>query len=257
MRIYLAAKTTLGRPNQSKLREKVPVAVVIGSFPARRASASLTIKCMLSQTVSPVSLTVVVGWSDQQYKKFLEKRFSRFGVRVVTTPQNEDWLGYKKFFPADLNGVDFVLTLDDDIALRGDWLEQSFSQCKEGVVNATRGAWIDKQDISDDYSQWKAGIRSDRTNVFFSTNGAGTFFPPEIFCQLPGDYQSFSRSAPTSDDIWTFFKLNRAGIEVHPLPSVNKEILTWPIFQRNALWKSNRQNMGNDCAIKNLKGEGL
>lgn len=231
----------------------LPVIVSLTSYPQRFKYCYLTLKCLLSQTVLPSN---IVLWLSHADYKLLPNYFKELPSEVIKIQTCEDLRSYKKIIPSLLTYKNsYIVTADDDWFIWPTWLEELLESHDFSKANVTcHRAHRIKRDNDQilPYSAWERlhGQRCEAAPEIFPTNGAGSLFPPTSLDVEVLDSSLFKQLAPSSDDIWLYFMMRKAGSLAKTTGCPNKE-LNWPGSQVSSLWEVNKSG-GNDAAVSNL-----
>jgi hypothetical protein len=226
--------------------------VSLTSYPPRFSTLHLTLKTLLSQSVTP---DVVILWLYQgdlekitpEVKKLVGDKFE---IRTV----EKDIKSYKKLIPAlEAFPEAFIVTADDDIYYGRNWLRDLVLNYRMGVneVVGHRAHMIgfgSKNQILP-YKEWQFCISSscEGPRVFLTT-GAGVLYPPRALSQLAMDSDTFMKLCPTNDDIWFYFLIRVSGYQYRRI--IGDYVgFTWKESQSEALYLINIGGGMNDKAL--------
>lgn len=229
--------------------------ISLTSYPARFPTLHLTIRTLLSQSICP---DLVVLWLYEPDLEKLPANTQRligksFEVRSV----ERDIRSYKKLIPPlETHPSAFIVTADDDLYYKRSWLCElvdSYSPGRREIVcHRAHRIVLDHDASIAPYDQWEGEI-SDSTSgtLIFPTTGGGVLIPPGIFDSEVHDEQVFMTLCPTSDDVWFYFMVRRAGCVCRKIgPPLTCR--TWNGSQERALYFENAHQQKNDVAIANL-----
>jgi FkbM family methyltransferase len=227
--------------------------VSLTSYPARFENLPLTLLSLTNQTVKPDN---IILWISETDKNKLTGEILSFSTQGVQIKFCADYKSYKKIIPTlILYPNDFIVTADDDLFYRSDWLE-GLVKSYEGnnCVVAHRGHKItfsSTQNVKP-YKDWLWEHRSSKpSHLLFPTSGAGTLYPPGIFHADILNSELFRTLTPNADDIWLYWMVRlRAGVfkstsNPHPL-------IEWKQKNEKTLWKNNILKGENDIQFKNV-----
>lgn len=231
-----------------------PVIVSLTSYGHRLETCHLTLSCLLAQTVLP---NKIILWLTQKDSENVPESLKRMLNGRISLGISTDLRSYKKLIPSLINFPgSYIVTVDDDWYFPPTWLSELISahDFSSSNVTAHRVHMItrDGQGAVMPYHLWKrtSGEKLEASADLFPTNGAGTLFPPGSLHPDVLDVTSFQELAPTSDDIWIYCMLRKAGNMCRSVGSPNREF-NWPGSQVQSLWEINR-NGGNDQCISKL-----
>ena len=155
-----------------------------------------------------------------------------------------------------------IVTADDDLFYPEDWLESLYEEHKQNPSNIicqrSRRISFNNNDSLKSYDEWKLNDGEVKESFFnFSTNGAGSLFPPHSLYSDVSNKNLFEKLCPNADDVWIWAMalLNRTKIKgvknsLVQLTYVNlaREL---NILNEKTLYSSNFDG-GNDLQIKNI-----
>lgn len=239
---------------QKEARLDKPLIVSMTSYGHRLKTCHLSVSCVLSQTILPTKILLWLSKEDSAMApgNLLSLKSSRFEIRVT-----EDIRSYKKLIPTLINFPDsYIVTLDDDWYFPPTWLEELINAHDFSRLDVTSHRVHIISRSADGkvrpYKEWKrtAGIKLDPSPDIFPTNGAGTLFPPGALHPNVLIKDDFLQQAPTSDDIWIYSMLRKAGNMCRSTGSYDREF-NWPGTQVQSLWSINSRG-ANDEACSRL-----
>jgi hypothetical protein len=124
--------------------------------------------------------------------------------------ETKDIFSYKKLIPALENFPDYyILTADDDICYRKDWLKKIWNEHKKKpdnvICHVAHKILLNGEDVLP-YIQWKSSIK-DKTPDFliFGCGGGGALYHKSYLYKDILNEDLFLTLAPTADDIWFYF----------------------------------------------------
>jgi glycosyltransferase involved in cell wall biosynthesis len=227
--------------------------VSLTSFPPRFKTLPLSLDCLLSQTIRPDK--VILWIAEKDTSKLTHSIEHREGLEIKSVPGNIK--SYKKIIPALKKYPDaYIVTADDDLYYPPQWLENMVCPLKEHgdqYVYAHRVHRIQlKNGEPKPYRQWKNEItETGHHPLNFSTNGAGTLFPPGALNADVLDESLFMSLCPHADDLWLYWQLRRQKTQVYKVLS-SFELAFLPGSQKGSLKYRNVFDGGNDRQIQNL-----
>lgn len=226
-----------------------PLIVSLTSYPARFGTLVLTLRAILRQSVRPDR---VILWLDEGDEASLPAEVTAMdGLEVRICPR---WRSYKKIVPTLVAEPGaYVVTADDDVYYRRDWLE--------GLVRATlAGAPIachrahrvvlgpDGRPLS--YQDWQRNIGApERSPLVFLTGVMGVIYAPGVFHADVTRDDLFTALAPGTDDVWLYWMHRLAGVEASKIGG-RARILEWEGSQAQSLRSGNLAGDGNDRAVR-------
>jgi hypothetical protein len=229
--------------------------VSLTSYPPRFSTLHLTLKTLLSQSVTP---DVVILWLYQgdlekitpEVKKLVGDKFE---IRTV----EKDIKSYKKLIPAlEAFPEAFIVTADDDVYYNDDWLYHLVSQYIQGKkeVLGHRAHLIqsgtNQQILPYKDWDWDTDENVGGTHIFLTGVG-GILYPPNTFSYKVLDSEIFMSICPKADDIWFFFMAHQNGYLSRRV-SGGFGGHTWGKTQESALFHINVIGGENDKAFQEM-----
>lgn len=227
--------------------------VTLTSFPLRFNFLHLSIKRLLSQSVTP---DVLILWiADDDYSKLpllikeYEKTYSFFKIKKCA-----DIKSFKKIIPALYEFPDsYIVTADDDLYYPSCWLERLTNiELSSNVLTAHRiHQVISKNGKLCSYDQWPFNVKRKDDEIYFGTSGSGILFPPNCFDKEVFNEKSFLEYCSTSDDVWLFWMSMRNN---HPTVWSGYELnlVSWRGTDEDGLASINLLGNGNDICLQNM-----
>lgn len=245
-------------------KRKQKIIISLTSFPERMYDIKFTLYSLLTQTVKPDE--VILWLAKDQFPN----REDDIPQDVLSLKKNgltinwcDDLKSYKKLIPSLISFPnDYIVTADDDLYYHENWLKQLVDDYKlyPNTIICQRSRRISFNDDGTlgDYSSWNLSMSEEAPSFLnFSTNGAGSLFPPNSLDGRALNLNLFSRLCPYGDDIWIWAMaiLNKTKIKT---VSNNMAILTYvnpareaKIINESTLFSINSQGK-NDDQINNI-----
>jgi hypothetical protein len=226
--------------------------VSLTSYPARFATLSLTIKCLLSQSVSADKTVLWVSVADTGK---LPEDVLALRSHGLTITECEDTGPYKKIVPALSAYPDcYLVTADDDYFYPPNWLETLVRGQVEqpGAIICHTARVIRFGDRGEllQYRAWPRAKTADQGPLLPIGYG-GILYPPGSLPAETADQSTFRELSPTADDLWLRCMSGRNGAQIHLVPD-GRPLFEWHGSQRDNLARVNIHGGGNDRQIKNL-----
>ena len=224
----------------TKEKRDLQIVVSLTSYPKRIDTIYLAIRTILNQTLKPDH--VILNLATEQFPEGEESLpiklldLKHYGLEINWT---EDIRSYKKLIPIyEEYKQHIIVTVDDDIYYRHDWLEKLYnSYLKEPNYihcNVVNPFFIDEE--NNIYQIQDQRIYHKKASFLNSQVGfGGVLYPPMSLYKDITNKDLFMRLAPTNDDLWFWFMAILAGTKVC-------------VINKNDLW---------GIAIKETVGEGL
>lgn len=195
------------------------IIVSLTSFPARTKYLYITIKSLMVQNLKPDRIILYLGTDTT--KEILPKKLlqlQKLGLEIIYNKENLK--PHKKYvFAAQENPNSYLITVDDDLIYDKDLIEDLWkTHLKYPNCVCARRVHLMKKNQNEilPYNQWETESSKITTPSFalFSTNGAGTLFPPECFDSTFLDKNKIKELCLDADDIWIKFNLIRKKIPI-------------------------------------------
>ena len=245
-------------------KRDIKLIVSLTSFPERLYDIHFCIYSILNQTLKPDE--IILWLATNQFPNGEQDipqnvlTLKKFGLQIKWC---DDIKAYKKLIPALKEYPDdLIVTADDDLFYPEDWLESLYEEHKQNPSNIicqrSRRISFNNNDSLKSYDEWKLNDGEVKESFFnFSTNGAGSLFPPHSLYSDVSNKNLFEKLCPNADDVWIWAMalLNRTKIKgvknnMVDLTYVNlaREL---NIINEKTLYSSNFDG-GNDLQIKNI-----
>lgn len=238
--------------------------ISLTSFPERLYDIHFCLYSLLNQTLKP---DYVILWLAEE--QFPNKELD-IPEEVIKLKDNgleikwcDDLRAYKKLIPSlKMYPNDLIVTADDDLFYSEDWLKQLYEEHvkypNEIISQRSRKITLIGDKSFTSYDDWKFVIDDELPSHYnFSTNGAGSLFPPNCLYKDIANEKLFRELSPHADDVWIWAMavLNRTKVRVVPN---NKPSLVYVnlarelnILSERTLYFSNVSG-GNDSQIENV-----
>lgn len=206
---------------------KHPVIVSMTSFPAAIPYAIKAILSILDGSVLPDKIVLYLTFSQFGDNGIPEELLKLAGSNPLFEIRDygTDIRSYRKLIPALADFPDAVIvTVDDDVAYHRDMLRDLLRLHKEfpDAVLAHRAKRVEP---GKPYRKWRKyrwydflfkRIHSGYLNI--QTGVGGVLYPPHSLSEDMLDVEKFTRTAPTTDDIWFWAAAVANGTPVIPVP---------------------------------------
>ena len=167
----------------------------------------------------------------------------------------EDLRSYKKIIPTLEEFPDsFIVTADDDIYYKPDWLQKLVASWDGSykAVTAHRAHKIrfDNKGTPAPYRSWKwqVGPKEVADGLIVPTSGAGTLYPPKVFHEDVTKSELFTKLCADADDIWLYWMASLNGAKAKR-SNYNFQVVEWPSNNSIGLWQANIFQNGNDRSV--------
>lgn len=222
--------------------------ISLTSYPARFNKLHLTLKCLLSQSMSADK---VILWVAHQDKAALTPAILNLQKAGLEIGYCDDLRSYKKIIPTLQRHPDsFIVTADDDLYYWTTWLEELVDNYdgsrKEVVCHRAHRIRLDSNGLALPYSQWEYEIDSSAASPFiFPTSGAGVLYPPKVFFSKIQDASIFKKICPQADDIWLYWMIRLNAVSARKI-NQKRNLICWEDTQIISLFHANVIGGGND-----------
>lgn len=238
--------------------------VSLTSFPERLYDIHFCIYSIFNQTIKPDE--IVLWLANEQFpngEKDIPQEvlnLKKFGLKIKWC---EDIKAYKKLIPALKEYPnDLIVTADDDLFYPENWLELLYEDHKQNpndiICQRSRKISFNNDCSLKSYDEWELNdgeIKQSYLN--FSTNGAGSLFPPNSLYSDVLNKNLFEKLCPNADDVWIWAMAILNGTKIKGV-KYNMTQLTYVnlarelnILNEKTLYSSNFEG-GNDLQIKNI-----
>lgn len=194
--------------------------VSLTSYPKRIGTVHRTISTLLTQTLPPDEVVLWLGEDKFPRKEAdLPARLLRLRKFGLTIRWCRDIRSYTKLIPAlKAYPDDIIITADDDIFYRPDWLESLYgSYLKDPSLIHCH--FVDRIAIEKGtvlpYSRWV--YIQDRGSVSYRNllmGVGGVLYPPHVLCEKVFDEDLFMKVAPLADDLWFWAMAVLNGVKI-------------------------------------------
>lgn len=252
---FLSIKVTVAFPLRKKPRKHLlpsQLIVSLTSYPARFSSLHLTLKCLLSQTVAPDKLIL---WIAHQDKAALTSNILKLQSEGLVIAYCDDLKSYKKIIPTLQQYPDsFIVTADDDVYYWPTWLDELLREYRGG--NEVIGHRAHRIRLGGDgyplpYLEWELETTNMSSSPLnFLTGVGGIFYPPYIFHPDVLKVDLFEKLCPRADDVWLYWMTRLNGARLRLVAAKKRRLHCWPSSQKQALWRTNVLEDGNDLQIR-------
>lgn len=241
--------------------------VSLTSFPERMYDIHYCLYSLLTQQLKPDKIVLWLARSQFPNKdKDIPQTVLSLKENGLEIKWCEDMGAYKKLIPSLKEfPKDLIVTADDDIYYPDDWLKKLYDahikHPKQLISHRAREIRFSEDNSIKGYNEWPLITNeTDPSYLNFSTNGAGTLYPPNSLNELILNYNLARKLSPTSDDIWIWVMavLNKTKIKVvkdnmcyltyvNPAREMN-------LINEKTLWSTNYKG-DNDTNLTNLINE--
>ncbi|MGW9686920.1 zinc-binding alcohol dehydrogenase [Flagellimonas sp. 2504JD1-5] len=206
--ISLYSQIKLSSLSKEKLidkKEQIPVVASVASIPSRLGIVHLTIRSILNQSILPKK---IILWLHKDLKNKIPRKLSYLEGDIFGIKFSESKSSHRKLVETlKIYPNDTIVTFDDDMMYRKNWLSNLYHIHKENlekiVANQTR--CITRNESGDllSYKQWSSGKSPCATpDTVLPIGAGGTLYPPNSLDNQVFDEKLYMQLAPKADDLW-------------------------------------------------------
>jgi len=229
-----------------------PLIVSLTSYPARFGKLPLTLKCLLSQTVTADR---IILWVAHQDKNALTPSILDLQKQGLQIAYCDDLRSFKKIIPTLQSYPDsFIVTADDDLYYWPTWLEElvngSLANPRDVVCHRLHQIRLGQDGLPLPYKNWEMEAQYLEASLLnFQTGVGGVLYPPNAFHADVLKSQVFKKLCPNADDVWLYWMMRLNGAVARKV-GLRRPLYNWPDTQQTALFHSNAGGGGNDEQIR-------
>lgn len=204
--VSLYNQLRLSYASSSKLiraKDTIPVIVSLASIPSRLSIVHLTIKSILNQEVLP---NKIILWLHEDLKSTIPRQLAKLEGKIFSIKYSDYKSSHRKLVDTlQIFDDAIVITCDDDMMYRKDWLPKLYQQHLESpraiIGNQSRCiSYKDGQLLP--YKSWPFGKDCKRPDALLPIGAGGTLYPIGAFDQTVFDRELFLKLTPKADDLW-------------------------------------------------------
>lgn len=238
--IKLSALSTNSLAKKSK--EEIPVIVSLTSIPSRLHTLHLTIRSILDQDSRPKK---VILWLHDSLKNEIPKNLRLLESNLFQINYSNLHCSHRKLIHTlELYPQDIIITCDDDMMYRSNWLSLLYLNHLEKpnyiIGNQTRYIRYSKNGELLPYKEW-VYKKEDSFNpkAVIPIGAEGILYPPNKLSEQTTNSELFLKLTPKADDLW--FKAMAILEGTHAVLAKNRSKTPIPIIgsQKYSLKKSN------------------
>lgn len=200
-------KLTQNNPNYKlKDRRKVEKRIIVSftSFPARINSVWLVVETMFRQTYTPDKIILYLSReqfsSMDEIPKSLREQQGR-GLEIVLC--EDDLKSHKKYYYAMQKfPLDIIITIDDDIFYRTDFIETLVKQHQLYpdmiIANWAKNILSGKKN----YNEWPDATPGTQSVYMLPIGVGGVLYPPNCLYEDYANQEVFKKYCFKADDVW-------------------------------------------------------
>ncbi|MDF4202426.1 zinc-binding alcohol dehydrogenase [Maribacter sp. SA7] len=226
----------------SESKEEIPVIVSLTSIPSRLSTLHITIRSLLNQDVRPKK---IVLWLHKSLKNEIPKKLKTLESSLFEIMYSDLTCSHRKLIHSlKLYPNDIIITCDDDMIYRKNWLRLIYQEHKlkpsKIIANQTRYITYNKNGELQSYKRWvfDDNLKFNETAVI-PIGAEGVLYPPKSLSEEVTNVELFLELAPKADDLW--FKAMAILKGTISIQAENKTKSPIPIIgsQKHSLKKSN------------------
>ena len=227
--------------------------VSLTSFPPRFNKLHLTLKGLLSQSITPDYVLLWIAEADFKYLTpkilQLEQQCEWFEIRKC-----EDIRSYKKLIPSLVEYPErYIVTADDDLFYPKDWLYKltsKISDKKEIIAHRVHTPLFTENAVLP-YAEWSHNSQG-VGEVLFATGIGGILYPPNSFSEQVFNEAVFMDICSSADDIWFFWMARRNQTYV-TWSECDLNLVNWRGTDESGLAVENVEHGKNDLCIGKMR----
>jgi hypothetical protein len=252
LRVYLPGFNARFLGLMPKGRRMPHVVVSLTSYGHRLGTVHAAIYSILRGQYVPAEIVLVVNEDLSETVLHSLKPFKPFGLRIL---RSENLGPHTKYFPVIREGLPegtCLVTADDDIYYRRDWLRR-LVECHHAHPEDVVCWWAKSIGFGDQtirsYHDWPDVSNTTAQTHHFALGVGGVLYPPTMIASLIAAGDGFLTPCPKNDDIWLHSIAVNNGHKVRQVVPR----LQWPRHipgtQDSGLKHINHLPDGNDRAV--------
>jgi hypothetical protein len=229
------------------------VTVSLTSYGVRLETVHAAIYSILRGHCIPSQIILVVNEDLTAEVLQTLKPFNKFGLRIL---RSENLGPHTKYYPVVREGLHFdecLVTADDDIYYRRNWLARLYAAHKAHPNNVlcwwAKSITFSGREITS-YHDWPDVSNADAKASYLALGVGGVLYPPTMLVEMLAAGKGFVTPCPKNDDIWLHSIAVNSG---HLIRQVTAKF-QWPKHipgtQAVGLKHFNHLPSGNDQAVK-------
>ena len=242
-----------GRTKQSR-KHGLPGELIVSltSFPRRFPTLQYTLQGLLDQTIRPDK---IILWLAEHDMALLPDSVRRMDIQIEAVP---DVRSFKKLvFAIERYPEAFIVTADDDLFYKPDWLEElveGYDPANPSIVchRAHRLPAFTGSDLPE-YREWEWDVQDDKARQpsrdLIPIGLGGILYFPGCLHPDVTNIQAFTDLCPDADDLWFVWQAHRAGSRYKKVGETFP-FLYWAGSQTERLFDSNADE--NNVQIRRL-----
>ena len=189
-------------------KREVQLIISLTSYPERMNEIHYTLYSLLNQSLKPDK--VILWLAKTQFpngEKDIPNNVINLKKNGLSICWCDDLRSYKKIIPSLKKYPDhIIITADDDLFYPRHWLKnlyETYENNKKCIISHRIRKILIKNNTISKYNDWTLSLNEEPASFLnFSTNGAGTLFPPHSLHEKFFKSELFNELCPHADDIW-------------------------------------------------------
>ena len=190
---------------EKRKSKEIPVIVSLTSIPSRLHTLHIVIRSLLDQEVLPKKILL---WLNDSLKNDIPPQLSKLLSHRFEIKYSDLTCSHRKLIHSlDLFGDEIIVTCDDDLIYRKNWLKLLYNEHLENpdqvIANQTRYIRIASNGEILPYKQWtypNQGILNPKAII--PIGAGGVLYPPNSLAKETTDQHLFLKLTPKADDLW-------------------------------------------------------
>ncbi|ALM07586.1 hypothetical protein SB49_07060 [Sediminicola sp. YIK13] len=186
-------------------RKEIPVIVSLTSIPSRLHTLHIVIRSLLDQEVLPQKILL---WLNDSLKNEIPPQLSKLLSDRFEIKYSSLTCSHRKLIHSlDLFGGEIIVTCDDDLIYRKNWLKLLYKEHlkypDDVIANQTRYIRTDSEGGVLPYKQWiypDKGILNPKAVI--PIGAGGVLYPPKSLAKETTNELLFLKLTPKADDLW-------------------------------------------------------
>ena len=190
---------------QTAEKEKIDCIISLTSIPSRLPTLHLTIASLLNQSTPPKK---IILWLNHELKDYIPTSLSNLESDQFTICFRGETSSHRKLiFALQEFKNDVIVTCDDDVMYRKNWLETLMGDHKNEpgsiICHECREINFDQNGEPNPYRQWPTIKQVGYSSPALVPIGyGGVLYPPESLHQDTVNKSLYLSLAPKADDLW-------------------------------------------------------
>jgi hypothetical protein len=201
MKLSALSKRTL----DTQAKNEIPVIVSLTSIPSRLHTLQLTIRSILNQDVRPKK---IILWLHNSLKNEIPSGLGLLESDLFQIQYSDLTCSHRKLIHSlELFPKDIIITCDDDMMYRSDWLRLLYNEHLENldniIANQTRYIQYTKNGDLRPYKEWiYENKKPFNAKAVIPIGAEGVLYPPDQLSEQTTNTDLFLDLTPRADDLW-------------------------------------------------------